>query len=113
MRSSGSESQEQRILNALHAAWPGEVPAIALSKISLQFCARIFSLRRRGWTITNRIQCRQDGTKCSFYRLGAALMPRSSELRSRDAADKPESKLMPGSPDLLFDLPEREHRDDG
>lgn len=103
-------TQEDRFLNMLHAAWPGEVPAVALSQISLQFGARLFSLRRRGWIVTNRIVRQPDGTKHSFYKMGPRPIPPSKELRAAHSA-----KPLPTSSvrtDLLFDLP-GEHRDLG
>jgi len=104
---SNRQTQEQRILNLLHSAWPGEVPAVALSQISLQFCARLFSLRRSGgWTISNRTERRSDGTKLSFYKLGPAPIPRSSEIRQRAsvASEQP--------PSLFGDLtPDRSYRE--
>ena len=96
-------TQEDRFLNMLHAAWPGEVPAVALSQISLQFGARLFSLRRRGWIVTNRIVRQPDGTKHSFYKMGPRPIPPSKELRAAHSA-----KPLPTSSvrtDLLFDLP--------
>ena len=84
------ESQERRILNLLHAAWPGEVPALALSRISLQYSARIFSLRRKsGWKITNRVETR-DGVKYGYFRLGEKPTPASRELRIKQEEQKSE-----------------------
>src|SRR2546428_5457256 len=54
-------SQSQRILWLLAASFPSWTPAPELGKISLQFCTRIFELRRAGWLIENRIE--QEGTK--------------------------------------------------
>ena len=74
-------NQEQRILWALQAAWPNWVPAPALAKISLQYSARIFSLRRKkGWLIENRVRV-VDGVKHGFFRLGPRPIPASKELR--------------------------------
>jgi hypothetical protein len=108
---SNRQTQEKRILNLLHSAWPGEVPAVALSQISLQFCARLFSLRRdRGWTITNRIERRPDGTKNSFYRLGSPPIPSNRERRAKQSGAPVDAALT--RPGDLFELTEV-HRDDG
>ena len=64
------QTQESRVLMLLQATWPGWVPAPALAKISLQYSARIFSLRRRGWLIENRVQTR-DGVRHGSFRLGS------------------------------------------
>jgi hypothetical protein len=104
-------TQEDRILNALDAAWPGEVPAVALSRISLQFGARLFSIRRRGWIVTNRMERRPDGMKFSYYKLGPRPIPSSKELRAACSAEPTPTLSTPVS-GLLFDPPER-HRDDG
>jgi hypothetical protein len=108
--SSFAQTQEERILNALRAAWPGEVSAVVLSRISLQFCARIFS---RGLSISNRLVRQHDGTKHSFYKLGPRPVPWSKELREAPSGDPVPTISSSGRPDLLFDLPGREHRDDG
>lgn len=102
MTATGTKStQEERILNLLHASWPNEVPAVALSQISLQFCARIFSLRLRGWTITNRIQRQADGTKHSSYKLGDRPLPSSKEIR---AAKSSAREPAPAPTSLFGDL---------
>ena len=71
-------SQSQRILWLLAASFPSWTPAPELGKISLQFCTRIFELRRAGWLIENRLE--QEGTKKrSFYRLGAKPHPQRAK----------------------------------
>jgi hypothetical protein len=64
-----ARSQEDRILWQLQAAFPEWTPAPVLSRISLQYNARIFSLRRKkGWEIENKVEVR-DGVKHGYFRL--------------------------------------------
>jgi hypothetical protein len=98
-----SLSQKKRILNMLHACWPGEVSALSLSKISLQYSARVYDLRRAGWTITNRVEIR-NGTKYGFFRLGDPPIARSRELREQRA----KTAEMPKQPEpTLLEMPAR------
>jgi hypothetical protein len=64
----GAHAQEHRILWQLQASFPRWTPAPVLSQISLQYNARIFSLRRKGWQIANRVEIR-DGVKHGAFRL--------------------------------------------
>lgn len=96
------KTQETRILWTLEAAWPAWVPSPHLSRISLQYNARIFSLRRRGWLIENRVRI-VDGVRHGEFRLGSKPIPRNAELRR--GAGPPVS-------DSLFPETAR-HRDDG
>ena len=102
----GPNTQEGRVLWLLSAEWPTWTPAPELAKISLQYGARIFSLRRKGWLIENRV--RVDGrTRHGEFRLGSAAVPSSLELR-RGVPPKPaEGALFPDLP------PQERHRDDG
>jgi hypothetical protein len=110
--SSASQTQDQRIADALADAWPGEVPAVALSRISLQFCARIFSLRRRGWIIANRIERRADGTKHSFYKLGEPPIARSKELRKANCKSTASAQQLQEPSSLFGDIaPDRSYRE--
>ena len=52
----------------LLASWPAWTPAPVLSRISLQYNARIFGLRRRGWQIESRVQV-VDGVRHGSFRL--------------------------------------------
>jgi|SRR5208337_2779387 len=63
-------SQEQRILWLLQSSWPGWTPAPALSRISLQYCRAIRSLRKAGWQIQNKVVI-ENGKRHGFYRLGS------------------------------------------
>jgi hypothetical protein len=65
-------SQEQRILWLLQSAYPNWVPAPSLCSISLQYCARLHSLRKQGWQIENRVET-VNGKKHGAYRLAAPL----------------------------------------
>jgi hypothetical protein len=101
-------SQTGRILNLLAAAWPAWTPAPALSKISLQYCARISELREQGWEISNRTEWK-DGQRHGFYRLGSAPLPRSKEIR----ITRPPAEAKPMEPGNLFDDPPCLHLDLG
>jgi hypothetical protein len=68
----GQPTQEARILNLLTASYPDWTPAPALARISLQYSARIHSLRRQGWEIANKIE-HKDGAKHGYFRLAAPL----------------------------------------
>lgn len=63
-----ARTQEDLILWQLQASYPEWTPAPILSKISLQYNARIFSLRRKGWQIANRVEIR-EGMKHGSFRL--------------------------------------------
>lgn len=99
-------TQAEKILWLLHSAWPNWVPAPELAKISLQYSARIFSLRKKGWQIANRVEM-VDGKRHGEFRLGARPVPSSVELRR--AVPSP----TPSDSGLLFpDMRER-HNDLG
>jgi hypothetical protein len=76
------KSQEQRILWLLEAAWPNWVPSPELCRVSLQYSSRIFSLRRKGWLIQNRVRI-VGGVRHGEFRLGTVPVPSSKELRQR------------------------------
>jgi hypothetical protein len=103
-------TQEQRILNLLHDAWPDWVPATALSQISLQYSARIFSIRRKkGIQIANRTEMK-GGVKHGFFRLGNAPIPSNRERRANQPEKGANSIDRPGS--LFGDLaPDRSYRE--
>ncbi|HXM22565.1 MAG TPA: helix-turn-helix domain-containing protein [Terriglobales bacterium] len=65
------KGQECRILKLLEerGSW---VSALELARLSLQYCARIFSLRKRGYVIENRLEI-HDGQRRGFYRLQRPL----------------------------------------
>jgi|ERR1035438_8156218 hypothetical protein len=102
------KTQTEKILWMLQAAWPGWVPATAISKISLQYTSKIFLLRKSGFLIANRITT-VGRSKHSEYRLGSMPIPSSAELRKRDEVPIDTSPLINGS---LFDLQTR-HLDEG
>lgn len=64
-------SQADIILSALQAGWPSWVPSLTLSRLSLQYQARVFELRKAGWEIQNRVRTMADGSKRGEYRLGS------------------------------------------
>jgi hypothetical protein len=94
-------TREERILHLLQAAWPNWVPAPELAKISLQYSARIFFLRKH-FVISNKVEIR-NGTKCGCFRLGPPPVPRSQVIRQQKKAVVEQS-----APQSLFgdDLPE-------
>jgi hypothetical protein len=87
-------TQEQRILLLLHAAWPSWVPAISLSRISLQYGSRIFSLRKKGWRIANRTEI-NDGVRHGYFRLGER--PIIGHQTTRAQCAQPADNLFGGS----------------
>jgi hypothetical protein len=99
------QTQEQRVLMLLQSAYPCWVPAPALARISLQYCARIHSLRRKGWEIANKVE-HKDGQKHGFFRLAQPMTYPNPRKAAPDAASNK------GSNPTLFDLT-WEHRDDG
>jgi hypothetical protein len=114
MTAAKRRSQESRILWLLQSAWPEWVPSPALAGVSLQYGARIFSLRRKGWKIVNRTRL-ADGGRCGEFRLGSTSLPTSRGLRKVAVLPLPveiktSTVVSPKVP--LFDITER-HRDDG
>ena len=111
------KNQEEKILWTLQAAWPGWVPAPALSRIALQYGRSIFSLRKKGWLIENRVRI-VDGVKHGEFHLGPRPTLSSRELRQSAPppapAPAPPTPTPPPPPagDSLFDM-ERTHRDEG
>ena len=96
-----SLTQEERILNVLRAAWPEWVPAPQLAQISLQYSARIFSLRKR-YEISNRVEI-VNGVRHGFFKLGPHPIPNNRELRAQRRATAEEMpKPQPAA--TLFDL---------
>jgi hypothetical protein len=90
-------SQEDRILARLKSRGAAWTPAPELSEISLQYCARVCSLRARGVAIENRVEIK-NGVKYGFYRLAQPGTPKAGAAQVLPSA----------SPASLFgDLPER------
>lgn len=54
---------------------PFVVPALTLSRISLQYNARLFGLRRKGWQIESRVQI-VNGLRHGSFRLAQAVTSR-------------------------------------
>jgi hypothetical protein len=112
--SQSGRSQESRILWTLQAAWPGWVPSPELAKISLQYGARLFSLRRqKGWLIENRVRI-VGGIRHGEFRLGSRPIPSSKELRlSADpSADSRALKQTQAVSESLFDFaPDRTYQE--
>ncbi len=105
-------SQAQRILCLLHSAWPEWTPAPVLSQISLQYGARIHSLRKKGWQIANKVEVR-DGVKHGYFRLATPGSPPNPKPRHSSTELKDKTTVAPALPatgsGLLFTLPERIH----
>jgi hypothetical protein len=98
-------SQEDRILALLRSRGAAWTPAPELADISLQYCARICSLRAQGIAIENRVEI-QDGVKRGFYRLTKLATPTPAVVGQLQAA--PQSLPVPTS--LFGDLsPEPEY----
>ena len=68
MNSPTTKSQRQRILDLLLGAHGQEVPSITISRISLQYGARIKELRELGFRISNRTE-RRAGKVNGYFRL--------------------------------------------
>jgi hypothetical protein len=62
-------SQEGRLLRLLQSRGKQWTSAVELSEISLQYCARIAGLRKRGVVIENKLETSDDGRRRGFYRL--------------------------------------------
>ena len=63
------KTQETKILELLIRARGGWVPAPDLAAVSLQYTARVYSLRRLGLAVENRVEGSQDGIRHGFFRL--------------------------------------------
>ena len=66
--SASKKTQRQRILDLLLSARGRDVPSLALSRISLQYGARVKELRGLGFKIQNRTE-RRSGKVCGYFRL--------------------------------------------
>jgi hypothetical protein len=107
------ESQESRIA-ALLRARGGWVSAVELSEISLQYSARVHSLRKQGIAIQNRVEI-VDGVKHGYFRLKPVpQMPQtasnSAQESRRDAQTPPQERLFSESELTTWHDPEEEFR---
>ena len=77
-----TSTQPGKILALLTAAKGREVSAVELSKISLQYSARINELRKQGLRIENRVE-RVGRTKHGYFRLaiGPVSAPQATPCR--------------------------------
>jgi Helix-turn-helix domain len=66
------QTQTARILELLSSG--REISALELSAVSLQYCARLHSLRKAGYVIKNRLQ-NTSGGKHGYYRLAQHAAP--------------------------------------
>jgi hypothetical protein len=69
---SASKNQRQLILDLLLSG--DEIPSVALSRISLQYGARVKELREMGFKISNRTE-RHAGNVRGYFRLDSAHTP--------------------------------------
>lgn len=115
-------SQEQRILWLLQSSYPNWVPATVLATISLQYNARIFGLRRKGWQIANRVEVQPDGTKHGAFRLAVPVTrpnpPKSAPIKGSghiDVNQSTQESVRDFTSSLLFGnfTAIERHRDDG
>jgi hypothetical protein len=67
------KTQAVKILELLISARGAWVPALALSQVSLQYNARVYSLRRLGISIENRLETGPDGSRHGFFRLRGGM----------------------------------------
>ena len=98
-----NHTQEDRVLWVLQAAYPNWVPAVQLSHISLQYNARIFSLRRQGWQIENKVEVQPGGTKHGQFRLARPMTfpnPKPHAVVPAGPATSLFGDLTPGHKDL-------------
>ena len=72
-----SKSQREQILDLLLNAHGQEVPSVALSRISLQYGARVKELRELGFRISNRTE-RRAGRVHGYFRLEAGSVEQQS-----------------------------------
>jgi hypothetical protein len=100
------KSQRQQILEVLLAT-EGEIPSVALSRISLQYGARIKELRELGFSITNRVE-RRSGQVHGFFQLHRGMNAETSRatLRAADYPRVPSISALPdaSTPSLFGDL---------
>jgi hypothetical protein len=95
-------TQAARILKLLQST-DGWVDAPTLARISLQYSARVFELRRQGWRILNHVQTNSSGIKCGQFRLvkeypavphsvrdGGQIFTKNQALTSQPALLNPE-----------------------
>lgn len=90
------KSQERRILDALLDARGSWVSALDLSKISLQYCARIHSIRKRlGFDVENHVERTAHG-KRGYFRINQCVSVADAKLLSTPArTEQPESRAQP------------------
>ena len=103
---------EDRVLWLLHATYPAWTPAPALARISLQYNARIFSLRRKGWQIANRVEYR-DGKRFGYFRLAApGTLPNPQRSKNQSSTSEASMEASSGDGSLFGDLaPDRSYHE--
>jgi hypothetical protein len=99
-----SAQQRQRILNMLIAAHGEFIPAVELARVSLQYNARIFEIRRLGYNVESRTSHPhgRGGVVHSWFR----LIPFTT-----DSSTRPEAQAEPDDALLFADMREK-HRDE-
>jgi hypothetical protein len=98
------KTQRQQVLDSLLAADDGEVSSVVLSRISLQYNARIKELRSLGFRIVSRTE-RKSGNVYGFFRLQRGMNAETSRATLR-ASDYPRVRALPdvSTPSLFGDI---------
>lgn len=99
-------SQEDRILALLRSNGSAWTPAPELSRISLQYCRAISTLRKRGIAIENRVEI-HSGTRHGFYRLRQPADAHRRQLSNPRVEKSAAVSVDTAEPGKLFELPER------
>ncbi len=94
-------TQEQAILELLRSRRGRWVPLPEILPLAAQYSSRIFSLRRKGFHIENRVEA-VHGVKHSWFRLALApgVSPAARESSNDDLADSKGSSAGPAP--MLF-----------
>lgn len=112
MEPENNPTQEQRMLMLLQSSYPSWVPATSLAQISLQYNARIFGLRRKGWQIANKVEVQPDGTKHGSFRLAQPMSWPNPKQENQSVSLIKCNPAQEATGSLFGDLAQ-EHRDDG
>lgn len=96
-----AKNQRQEILDLLIAARGGEVASPVLSRISLQYGARVLELRRMGFRIINRIE-RVDGKTHGYFRLDMGTVVAPREAAQNPSASSASDTLFPNQQPVRY-----------
>ncbi len=101
--------QRQRTLDVLLAAHGREVPSVVLSRISLQYGARVKELRKLGFRIVNRTE-RRDGQVYGYFRLETGMPTTQGTTSIEEPESEPNSPSPEATGSLFGDLsPDRSY----